>query len=137
MSFPFELSLAWRYVDGNARQLPDSLAKGLVVWGGFSLFMAMAGFVPLVLPALLLIPPRLDCALARLPDSGQRAGSAHVDLSAHGVAALFHFRHPRRTLVSFFFTAPNLFIVTFALVVVWAYVVLAQTTAAAGRLEQR
>ena len=57
VSFPFELSLAWRYVDRNARQLPESFAEGLVVWAGFSLFMAMAGFVPLMLPPVLLIPP--------------------------------------------------------------------------------
>jgi hypothetical protein len=58
ITLPFELSLARRYADGDARLLHDSLAKGLAVWGGFSLFMAMAGFVPLVLPAFLLIPPR-------------------------------------------------------------------------------
>ncbi len=58
ISFPFELSLAWRYVDGNARLLPEALVKGLVVWGGFSLFMAAAGFTPLVLPAVLFVPPR-------------------------------------------------------------------------------
>ena len=58
IGFPFELFLAWRYVDGNARLLPEALVKGLVVWGGFSLFMAAAGFMPLVLPAVLLVPPR-------------------------------------------------------------------------------
>src|ERR1700733_3643389 len=58
VSFPFELSLAWRYVDGDARRLPQAMAEGMVVWGGFSLFMGMAGFLPLMLPVFLLIPPR-------------------------------------------------------------------------------
>src|SRR5271168_3278761 len=58
ISFPFELSIARRYVDGNARLLPEVIVKGLFVWGGFSLFMAAAGFTPLVLPAVLLVPPR-------------------------------------------------------------------------------
>jgi len=57
VSFPFEFSLAWRYVDGNVHRLPDSLAEGLLCGAAFTLFIAMSGFVPLVLPLVLLIAP--------------------------------------------------------------------------------
>src|SRR3981189_655679 len=36
ISFPFEFSVAWRYVDGNARLLPEALVKGLLVWGALA-----------------------------------------------------------------------------------------------------
>jgi hypothetical protein len=125
ISFPFEFSLAWRYVDGNARLLPEALVKGLVVWGGFSLFMATAGFTPLVLPAVLLVPPRWivrwrvilipTAALAAILSVNRRMGFLHM----------YYFHHPH-AIRAFFFSAPNFFVVTFALVVVWAYAVLAQ-----------
>ena len=35
ITFPFELSLALRYVDGHTRQLPGSLAEGMMVWAAF------------------------------------------------------------------------------------------------------
>ena len=53
VSFPFELPLAWRYVDGHAARLPGALAEGLLVWAGFSLILAVAGLLPLLLPLLL------------------------------------------------------------------------------------
>jgi hypothetical protein len=125
VSFPFELSLARRYVDGNAHLLPEVLVKGLVVWGGFTLFMAAAGFTPLVLPAVLLVPPRwvvrwrvlliLAAGLAAILSVNRRMGFLQI----------YYFRHPR-AVGAFFFTAPNFFVVTFALVVVWVYAVLAQ-----------
>ena len=125
ITFPFELSLAWRYVDGNARLLPEALAKGLVVWGSFSLFMAAAGFTPLVLPAVLLIPPRwvVRRRVLLIPAAGLAAALA-VDRRM-GLLELYYFRHPH-AIRAFFFTAPNFFVVTFALVVVWVYAALAQ-----------
>jgi hypothetical protein len=131
ISFPFELSLAWRYVDGNARQLPASLAKGLVVWAGFSLFMAMAGFVPLVLPAVLLIPPRwiVRWRYILIPAAALAAGLAIY--RRMGFLQVYYFRHPR-AILRFFFTAPNFFVVTFALVVVWVYVLLAKRRLESG-----
>jgi hypothetical protein len=125
ISFPFEFSLAWRYVDGNARLLPEALVKGLVVWAGFSLFMAAAGFTPLVLPAVLVVPPGWivrwrvilipAAALAAILSVNRRMGLLHM----------YYFHHPH-AIRAFFFTAPNFFVVTFALVVVWVYAVLAQ-----------
>jgi hypothetical protein len=125
VSFPFELDLAWRYVDGNARLLPEALVKGLVVWGGFSLFMAAAGFTPLVLPAVLVVPPRWivrrrgvlipAAALAAILSVNRRMGFLNM----------YYFRHPH-AIRAFFFSAPNFFVITFALVVVWVYAVLAQ-----------
>jgi hypothetical protein len=125
ISFPFELSLAWRYVDGNARLLPEALAKGLVVWGGFSLFMAAAGFTPLVLPAVLFVPPRwvVRWRAFLIPAAGL-AAILSVDRRM-GLLQIYYFRHPR-AIREFFFSAPNFFVVTFALVVVWVYTVLAQ-----------
>jgi hypothetical protein len=125
ITFPFELSLAWRYVDGNARLLPEVLVKGLTVWGGFSLFMAAAGFTPLVLPAVLVVPPRwivrwrglliAAAGLAAILSVNRRMGLLHI----------YYFRHPR-AIREFFFSAPSFFVITFALVVVWVYAALAQ-----------
>jgi hypothetical protein len=122
---PFELSLAWRYVDQNARQLPESFAKGLVVWAGFSLFLAMAGFLPLMLPPVLLLPPNWIVRWRRvlIPVAPLVAMAAIYERM--GFLRAYYFRHrwkPR----AFLFTAPNFFVVTFALVAVWVYVVLAK-----------
>jgi hypothetical protein len=134
VSFPFELSLAWRYVDGNARRLPGSLAEGLVVWAGFSLFMATAGFVPLVLPALLLIPARWIVRWRRILIPAAPLGAIAAIDKRMGLLHVYRFRHPQ-DLSAFFFTAPNFFVVTFALVVVWVYVVLAKRRLASGARE--
>ncbi len=125
IGFPFELFLAWRYVDGNARLLPEALVKGLVVWGGFSLFMAAAGFTPLVLPAVLLVPPRwiVRWRVFLIPAAGL---AAILSVNRRmGLLNMYHFHHPR-AIWAFFFSAPNFFVVTFALLVVWVYAVLAQ-----------
>jgi hypothetical protein len=125
ISFPFELAVAWRYVDGNARLLPEVVVKGLAVWGGFSLFMAAAGFTPLVLPAVLVVPPRWivrwrvllipAAVLAAILSVDRRMGLLHI----------YYFHHPH-AIRAFFFSASNFFVITFALVVVWVYTVLAQ-----------
>jgi hypothetical protein len=125
ISFPFELAVARRYVDGNVSLLPEAVVKGLVVWGGFSLFMAAAGFTPLVLPAVLFVPPRWivrwrfvlipAAALIAMLFVNRRMGFLHM----------YYFHHPHAVRL-FFFSAPNFFVVTFALVVVWVYAVLAQ-----------
>jgi hypothetical protein len=125
ISFPFEFDLAWRYVDGNARLLPEALVKGLAVWGGFSLFMAAAGFTPLVLPAVLVIPPRW--IVRRRAVLIPAAGLAAI-LSVNrrmGFFNMYYFHHPH-AIRAFFFSAPNFFVITFAVVVVWVYAVLAQ-----------
>ena len=95
VSFPFELSLAWRYVDGDARRLPQVVAEGLVVWGGFSLFMGMAGFFALMLPCFLLIPPRWIVRWRGLliPAAALAGFAGH--LRADGVVAHLPFASPR------------------------------------------
>ncbi len=50
VTIPFVVAMAWRYVDAHASLLPDTVAKGLVIWGAFSLVMSLAGFALLVLP---------------------------------------------------------------------------------------
>ncbi|SRR5258708_24644016 len=123
--FPFEFSLAWRYVDGNVRQLPVSLVKGMVVWGGFSLFMALAGFAPMVLPAFLLIPPRWFVRWRRILIPGAPLAAFLAIYQRMGLLHAYRLRHPQ-AIKAFFFTAPNFFVITFALVVVWVYVMLAR-----------
>jgi hypothetical protein len=125
VSFPFELSLAWRYVDGNARLLPEALTKGLAVWGGFSLFLAAAGFTPMVLPAVLVVPPRwiVRWRWFLLPAAGL-AAILSID-KRMGFLQMYYFHHPHAVRL-FFFSAPNFFVITFALVVVWVYSVLAE-----------
>jgi hypothetical protein len=122
---PFELSLAWRYVDQNARQLPESFAKGLVVWAGFSFFLAMAGFLPLMLPPVLLLSPGwiVRWRRALIPVAPLVAMAAIYERM--GFLRAYYFRHRWRPR-AFLFTAPNFFVVTFALVAVWVYVVLAK-----------
>jgi hypothetical protein len=125
VSFPFELSLAWRYVDGNARLLPEALVKGAVVWGGFTLFMAAAGFTPLVLPAVLFVPPGWVVRWRRILIP---AAAFVAILSVNrrmGFLQIYYVHHPG-AVRAFFFTAPNFFVITFALVVVWVYALLAQ-----------
>jgi hypothetical protein len=125
ITIPFELSLAFRYVDGNDRQLPVSLVKGLAVWGGFSLFMALAGFVPLVLPAVLLVPPRWLVRWRRILIPGAPLAAGVAIYRRMGLLHPYNFRY-RHAIKAFFFTAPNFFVITFALVVVWVYVMLAR-----------
>jgi hypothetical protein len=125
VSFPFELSLAWRYVDGDARRLPHVVGEGLVVWGGFSLFMAIAGFVPIILPCFLLIPPRWIVRRRGLLIPGAAlAGFLAID-ERMGFLHLYRLRHPE-AVRAFFFSAPNFFVISFALVVVWLYSALAK-----------
>jgi hypothetical protein len=125
ITLPFELALARRYADGDARLLHDSLAKGLAVWGGFSLFMALAGFVPLVLPVFLLLPPRWMVRLRYVLIPAAPLGALLAIYNRMGFLHAYRLHH-RQELKNFFFTAPNIFVITFALAVVWVYVVLAQ-----------
>jgi hypothetical protein len=125
VSFPFELSVAWRYVDGHTSRLPRVLAEGLMVWAAFTLFMALLGFVPLLLPALLLLSPRWIVRWRRLLIPGAPVAASVAMDGRMGLLHHFYFRHPA-AIGQFFFSAPNFFAVSFALVVVWGYVVLAQ-----------
>src|ERR1700731_2802635 len=102
ISFPFELALARRYVDGNARLLPEAVAKGLAVWGGFSLFMAAAGFTPLVLPAVLVAPPRwIEGGRAFLIPAAGLAALLSFNRRM-GLLDTYHLHHPH-TLEQVFF----------------------------------
>ena len=125
VTFPFELALARRYVDGNLHQLPDSLAEGLVVWAAFSLFMAVSGFVPLVLPLVLLIAPARIVRWRRILIPGAPLVALVAIYQRMGLLHFHYFRHTK-ALRAFFDTAPNFFVLTFALMVVWVYVVLAK-----------
>ena len=125
LTLPFELSVAWRYVDGHAWQLPVSLAKGMVVWGAFSLFMAITGFVPLALPMFLCVSPRWIVRRRLFLIPGVTLAAILALYYRMGLLNSYHFRH-REAIVSFFFSAPNVFIITFALVMMWVYVALAK-----------
>jgi hypothetical protein len=119
------LRLAWRYVDAHAGLMPEAVAKGMVVWSAFSLFMAMSGFVPLVLPLFLLVSPRWIVRRRRVLIPGATLAALLAIYKRMGMLNLFNFRHPRG-IFYFFISAPNLFIMTFALVMMWVYVVLAK-----------
>jgi hypothetical protein len=126
VTLPFELSLARRYADGDARLLHDSLAQGLV--------MAMAGFVPLVLPAFLLIPPRWMVRWRYVLIPAAPLGAMLAIYKRMGLLHVYYLHH-RQEPKAFFFTAPNFFVITFALVLVCVYVMLAQRRL--GRLDTR
>jgi hypothetical protein len=132
-TIPFELSLAWRYVDAHANQLPASLAKGMVVWGAFSLFMAMSGFVPLVLPLFLLVSPRWIVRRRTFLIPGVTLAALLAIYYRMGLLNSYYFQHSQ-AIVAFFFTAPNFFVIIFALVMTWVYVVLAKRRLSASGL---
>ena len=119
-TFPFELSTALRYVDGHLRQLPFALAEGMLVWAAFSLFMAVAGFLPVVLPLVLFVPPRWTVRhrIGLVLLAGLGAVLA-MDARMH-VLSLYYLHH-RVVLQDIFFSAANFFVVTFAVVVAWVY----------------
>jgi hypothetical protein len=123
--FPIELQVARRYVDGNASLMPEALAKGLVVWAGFTLFMAMAGFLPLVLPVLLLVPPRWIVRWRLIFILGMPVAAVLAIYKRMGYLNLYHFHHPEE-LKAFFFTGPNVFVIGFSLALALVYVILAQ-----------
>jgi hypothetical protein len=125
ISLPFELSVAWRYVDGHAGQLPISLAKGMVVWGAFNFFMAIIGFVPLVLPLFLIISPRWIVRWRGFLIPGVTLAAILAIYYRMGLLSFYYFRHPHN-IFAFFFTATNFFVIAFALVMMCVYVVLAK-----------
>ena len=125
MTMPFVLRLAWRYVDANASQMPEAVAKGMVVWGSFSLFMAMSGFVPLVLPLFLLVSPRWIVRRRRFLIPGVTLAALLALYYRMGLLTSYNFRY-RGGLYHFFISAVNLFIITFALVMICVYVGLAK-----------
>ncbi len=125
MTIPFVLRLAWRYVDAHAGLMPEAVAKGMVVWGAFSLFMAMSGFVPLVLPLLLLVSPRWIVRRRRFLIPGVTLAALVAIYYRMGLLNSYNFRYPRG-IFHFFISATNLFIITFALVMMWVYVALAK-----------
>jgi hypothetical protein len=128
---PFEVAVARRYVDGNASLMPETLTKGLVVWAGFSLFIAIVGFVPGVLPLFLLFPPRWIVLWRRvlIPLAPLAAELAIYDRM--GLLHIYRFQHPAE-MKAFFFGAANFFVMTFALIVVWVYVILARRRLESG-----
>jgi hypothetical protein len=135
MGIPFVLRQAWRYVDAHASQMPVTVAKGMVVWGAFSLFTASAGFVPLVL-LFLLISPLWIVRRRRFLLPGVSLAASLAFYYSMGLLHSYHLRHPR-TILIFFFTAPNFFAITFALVMMWVYVVLARRRLSASVAHQQ
>jgi hypothetical protein len=95
--------------------------------------MATAGFLPVVLPLFLLISPRWIVRWRRLLIPGVTLAALLAIYYRMGLLNGYYFRHPRK-LYYFFITAPNLFIITFALVMMWAYAVLAKRRLSASSL---
>jgi hypothetical protein len=124
-TMPFVLRLAWRYVDAHTGQMPVALGKGMVVWGAFSLFMAAVGFVPLALPLILLVSPRWIVRRRHFLIPGVTLAAVLAIYYRMGLLNGYFFHHPR-SLFTFFISAPNLFVMTFALVMTWVYVSLAK-----------
>lgn len=130
--FPFELIIARRYVLSYGASLGITLAKGLVVWAGFSLFMAAAGFVPIMLPLLVLISPRWLVRRRRVLMIATPLLAAAAIYRRMGLLHLY-FLHHTEAVRNFFFTAPNIFVVTFAMVVILVYTTLAKRRLAPAR----
>jgi hypothetical protein len=131
ITVPLELRFAWRYVDAHAGQLPVAVAKGMVVWGTFSLFMAMAGFLPLGLPLLLLVSPRWIVRRRHFLIPGVTLAALLAIYYRMGLLHAYHFLHPR-DMLEFFISAPSLFVMSFALVMMWVYIQLSKRRLAAS-----
>jgi hypothetical protein len=95
------------------------------VWAGFSLFMAMAGFVPLVLPPIVLIPPRWIVRWRGVLIPAAPLVACLLMYRRMGLLTVYRLRNPW-AVREFFFSSVNFFAITFALVVVWTYVLLAR-----------
>ena len=120
IGFPFEILTAWRYVDGQVPRLPAALAEGLVVWAAFSGFMAVAGFLPVVLPLVLVVSPAwiVRWRWWLIPLVGV---AAFVAIAQRMHLMSPYYFHRLGIVRAFFFSAPNFFVITFAMVVLWVY----------------
>ena len=121
--FPFVVFQAWRYVDAQASKMLVVVAKGMVVWGAFSLFMAIEWFVQVMLVFLLLSPRGIVRRRAFLL-TGVAMASSPAFYWRMGLLQFYHLRHPY-IILDFFFTAPIFFAIIFALSMTWTYVALA------------
>jgi hypothetical protein len=125
ITMPFVFRLAWRYVDAHAGQMPEALAKGMMVWGAFSFFMAMVGFVPLALPLFLLVSPRWIVRRRSFLTPAVTLAAILAIYYRMGLLNGYYFLHPGGSL-RFFVSAPNLFVSSFALVMISVYITLAK-----------
>jgi hypothetical protein len=96
--------------------------------------MAMVGFVPLALPLLLLVPPRWIVRWRRFLIPGATLVAILAINRRMGLLNYYYFQHSD-AIVSFFFSATNFFIMTFAPVMMWVYVVLARRRLSASGLD--
>jgi hypothetical protein len=124
VTIPFVVATAWRYVDAHVRQLPDSLTKGLVIWGAFSLLMSMAGFAVLA-PLLLCVPPRWIVRWRWLLIPLVTLVAILLFFYRMGLLGAYYFLHPQ-ILYEMFVSAPNVYLLVFAPVMMWVYTVLAK-----------
>ena len=125
LTIPFEVGVAWRYVNGHTRELPLVLMKGMGVWSCFTLVMAGMAWLPLAVPVALLVPPGWIVRWRRIlvPASGVAA------IYAIGTRLLL-FRADNFTSFDaayrVFWTSPNVFAVVFACVLTGVYAMLAR-----------
>ncbi len=138
MTVPFVVSMAWRYVDAHASQLPNTVAEGLVIWGAFSLSMSMAGFAVLALPLLLCVSPRWIVRWRSLLIPLVTLVAILLFFYRMGLLSGYYFLHPR-ILYDMFISAPNVYLIVFAPVMMWVYTVLAKRrlSASAGLADPR
>ena len=130
---PFVVTMAWRYVDAHASELPNSLAKGLVVWGAFSFSMAIAGFVPLGLPLLLCVSPRWIVRRRGFLLPGVTLAAILIFYHRMGLLNGYYLARPH-ILYAMFISAPNVYLLVFVPVMMWVYIVLAKRRLAAPAL---
>ena len=125
MTIPFVVGMAWRYVDAHVRLLPNTVAEGLVIWGAFSLTMSMAGFAALALPLLLFVSPRWIVRWRGFLIPLVMVVAILVLYNRLGLLSGYYFLHPQ-ILYDMFISAPNVYLIAFAPVMMWVYTVLAK-----------
>jgi hypothetical protein len=125
VTIPFVVRMAWRYVDAHISLLPNSIVEGFFVWGGFSFVISMAGFVALALPLLLCVPPRWIVRWRSLLIPLVTLVAILLFFYRMGLLSGYYFVHPQ-ILYYMFISAPNVYLIVFAPVMMWVYTVLAK-----------
>ncbi len=125
VTIPFEIRVAWRYVNGNTGQMPVVFLKGMVVWSCFALLMAAVAWLPMAVPVALLVPPQWIVRWSRIAIPA--SGLAAVGLMGHRLR-FFQPENFTSFAVAYrvFWTAPDVFAVTFACFLTGVYAILAR-----------
>ena len=121
---PINLLIAVRDTEGQAKLFVQTLFYGLLVWGGWTMLLATAAWVLVVLPLVMTLRP---CLLVRLRFAIS-IGAAIVALSLASLRPTMFRDTSAITLLHRFalFLPYGAFAVSFTLVTAWMYILLSK-----------